>query len=125
ERSCLAIRRHAKSLGHRPAGGLHADPHSIPYHRGSSRTPLRRHLLSSPFGVGRPGLGRQTRMKSDRLVQTLHAYLFLRATYNAVSNPASKAARSGKERTTKFSPGLCAPSPTAPRPSSVGTPSAA
>src|SRR5258708_39237931 len=45
--------------------------------------------------------------------------------YNVLINPASRAARSGSERITIFSRGLCAFSPTAPSPSRVGTPIAA
>ena len=42
--------------------------------------------------------------------------------YNVLSRPASSAARSGIARITIFSRDECALSPTAPRPSSVGTP---
>lgn len=48
-----------------------------------------------------------------------------RVGYSVASKPASSAARSGNFAINTHSLGLCAPSPTAPSPSSVGTPNAA
>src|SRR2546425_2348011 len=45
--------------------------------------------------------------------------------YREARRAARRAARWGRARMTTFSCGLCAPSPTPPRPSSVGTPKAA